>query len=79
MTETGKMVYGRYIGVLFKCLKRLSFMKKLLLSFLVLVPETSLFADTLFDRVNRRFYTTPAAYNIDQNEYHSLCVQIYQL
>lgn len=54
-------------------------MKKLLLSLLVLVPATSLFADMRFDPITGRFYSYPVTADINQLEYDNLfsnCVQI---
>jgi len=52
--------------------------KLLLLSLLVITPGFSL-ADMRYDPIGNRFYSDPDTYNINQGEYHNLCLQCAQI
>lgn len=55
-------------------------MKKLLLSLLLLVIGTTLFADMRFDPISGRFFSHPQTSDINQQEYDNLfsqCAKIY--
>ncbi len=51
-------------------------MKKLLLSLLVLVPATSLFAERKFDEAKQKFYSIPSSSYVNQEEYHCLNIKV---
>lgn len=53
-------------------------MKKLLLALLVLFPSASVFADIKFDKINKRYYSTPLSPDIEQLKYHDICYK-YEL
>lgn len=51
-------------------------MKKLLLSLLLLVPGTSLFAECKIDLAKQKYYSIPASSYVNQEEYHSLITKL---